>query len=208
MDGSPERDVIEFTATSSEGKKVTLEAVETEAHSGRFEGRVFPVAGAPERDSEIQLPEGGTITATYRDMENLDPGIPADRSVTIEHAKYGTPLLSAYTVSSKALPTPVVPKPDPKAKEKNARRRRTGPEAFFERRSLSYAHVDEAELGTTQLKGVVGATLHFDVVVPHLALAGSSEVDAYVQTEAGRQMAKVTRRRPSRLISPFRVPSS
>ena len=57
-------------------------------------------------DSELQVPEGGTLTLTYRDMENLDPGIPADRSVTIEHAKYVTPQLGAYTTSSKLLPVP------------------------------------------------------------------------------------------------------
>lgn len=189
MDSSPERDVVEFTATTSEGVAVTLKAVETEPHSGRFEGRVFPVAGKPARESEIQLPEGGTITATYRDMENLDPGIPADRSVTIEHARYTTPALGAYTVGSKALPPPVVPK-QPQAKAGESRSRGTAPEVFFPRRALEYAYVDEATLSATPLNGVLGATLHVDVVVPHLALAASSEIAAYVQTEAGRQMAK------------------
>lgn len=190
MDSTPERDVIDFTVTTSEGKKVTRKAVETEAHSGRFEGRVFPVAGTPERESEIQLPEGGTITATYRDMENLDPGIPADRSVTIEHAKYTTPQVAAYSVSTQLLPRPKIPKQDLKAKADKKRRRVTGPEAFFQRGELAYNHIDEATLPTTQLKGVVGTTLHVDVIAPHLALAGSSEITAYVQTEAGRQMAK------------------
>ena len=96
MDGSPERDVIEFTVTTSGGETATLKAVETEEHSGRFIGRVFPVEGEPSRDSEIQLTQGGTLTAIYRDMENLDPGIPADRTVTISHAQYAEPAIGAY----------------------------------------------------------------------------------------------------------------
>ncbi|MDT8390925.1 MAG: tetratricopeptide repeat protein [Lentisphaeria bacterium] len=190
MDSSPERDIIEFTVTTSEGKKVTQKAVETEAHSGRFEGRIFPVAGTPKRDSEIQLPEGGTITAAYRDMENLDPGIPADRSVTIEHAKYTTPKLAAYSVRTRILPRPEIPKQDLEAKADKNRRRVTGPEAFFQRGELEYIYSDEATPPASQLKGVVGATLHLDVIASHLALAASSEITAYVQTEAGRQMPR------------------
>ena len=93
MDSSPQRDSIDFTVTSSGGATANIKAVETEEHSGRFMGRVFPVAGDPSRDSEIHLDEGGTITATYRDAENLDPGIPTDRSVTIAHARYAAPAI-------------------------------------------------------------------------------------------------------------------
>ena len=101
LDSSPEKDTIEITVTSSSGATATLTAVETEEHSGRFMGRVFPVEGEPARSSEIKITPGGTLTAVYRDVENLDPGIPTDRTVTISHAAYSTPALAAYAVGSR-----------------------------------------------------------------------------------------------------------
>ncbi|MDG2401384.1 MAG: hypothetical protein P8M04_12520, partial [Akkermansiaceae bacterium] len=195
MDGSPEKDVIELLVTTASGGKATIKALETEEHSGRFLGRVFPVEGEPGRASEIQMSKGGSLTATYRDEENLDPGIPTDRSVTISHAVYQDPSISAYTIASKPLEVPV-------AEETNAVNtpgKRLAPEIVMPRRRLDYSHVESADSAKEPLQGVVGASLRFDVVVPHLALAGSSEIRAYVQTEAGRKSAEGT------LKSPFDV---
>jgi outer membrane protein assembly factor BamD (BamD/ComL family) len=183
LDGGPEKDIVEFTVTSSDGGTATLKAVETEDHSGQFIGRVFPVEGEPSRDSEIKLSAGGTLTATYRDAENLDPGIPTERPVTISHAKYGIPALDAYTISSEPLPPP--PVKEAVANDKPS----TGPEVFTERRALAYAHVSSADQSMEPHAAVIGADVRFDVVAPHLALAGSSEVRAYVQTDAVRKSA-------------------
>ena len=184
MDGSPEKDVIEFKIRTSAGKSFKAKAVETEAHSGRFVGRVFPVTGAPKRASEIRVPEGGTLTAIYRDMENLDPGIPADRSVTIEHAKYMTPVLGAYTASSELIPITEDESPAPKPgtpQKGRSSSRRSGPEVVAPRRTLAYDYVPEPKLAGTPLKAVIGGSVRFDVVATHLALAQSSEINAYVQ---------------------------
>jgi tetratricopeptide (TPR) repeat protein len=187
MDGSPAKDAVDFTVAGSGGATTTMKALETEEHSGRFVGRVFPVAGAPARESEIQMNEGGTLTLTYRDVENLDPGIPADRSVTIEHARYVTPQLGVYAVDSVALPgagnppRAAAPGKPPAGKESG---RMAGPEVVLPRRALNYAYVAETGLAGKPLQGVIGASLRFDVVAPHLALAGSSEIAAYVQVAA------------------------
>jgi len=176
MDSSAKKDVIEFTAVTSEGDKTLLKAVETEEKSGIFVGRIFPVTGKPQRASELQIPEGGTLTLTYRDMENLDPGIPTDRSVTIEHAKYRTPVLDGYTTTGK-METPRVsrtktedgtepPPPKPVWRWRGAR-------------------VPESELATTELQAVLGGNVRFDVVAPHLALSESSAINAYVQVAPG-----------------------
>ncbi|MGB1128885.1 MAG: tetratricopeptide repeat protein, partial [Haloferula sp.] len=188
LDSSPKKDTIEFTVTTSGGETATLTAVETEEHSGRFMGRVFPVEGEPSRSSEIKMTPGATLTAVYRDMENLEPGIPADRTATISHAQYAVPQLSAYAVGGEALP-PVVSEKKEDDKKADSKRR-PGPEVIYPRHSLSYEHL--AELPAEPMDAVIGAPLRFDVVVPHLALAGSSEIRAYVQTEAARQAAKVT----------------
>jgi tetratricopeptide (TPR) repeat protein len=184
LDSSPEKDTADFTVTSSDGAKVTLKAVETEEHSGQFIGRVFPVAGEPSRPSEIRMTKGGTLTATYRDTENLDPGIPTDRTVTIGHAQYALPLLSAYNQTSKPLP-PV----EPKAAVKQTPVKTVGPEIILPRRTLEYTHVGAEGLSAAKLQAVIGSDIRFDVVVPHLALAGSSTINAYVQTEAARAAA-------------------
>lgn len=176
MDTSPERDIVDFVGVSSGGGQVKLKAVEDAPHSGRFVGRIFPVAGEPQRDSEIEVPEGGTLMLVYRDMENLDPGIPADRRVVIEHAMYRTPEIGVYTARSELLP------PD---------------ENGLSQRSLAYDYVDESQLETAELNAVIGSAVRFDVVVPHLALSESSRITAYVQTEAGRQLARKSGKDPA-----------
>lgn len=189
MDASAGKDMIEIAVTSSSGGKATIQAIETEEHSGRFLGRIFPVTGQPARASEIQLNEGGTLTAVYRDTENLSPGIPTDREIVIQHAIYSEPALSAYNTSTK--PIAVVP-PNPETQKKSdTPTRTTGPELVTERRSLHFDHSEPSK----SLVAVLGSSVRFDVVFPHLALAESSTVNAYVQTEAGRK-AKQTELKP------------
>ncbi len=182
MDSSVEMDTVEFKVVTSGGMTATIKALETAEHSGRFIGRVFPVPGKPSRDSEIQLEEGGTLTATYLDVENLNPGIPAERSVTIAHARYVEPGLEAYTMSSELLPPA---KDIPVSNKESGGTRKPGPEIVQPRRTLDYAPPGKAGGAV-----VLGGSLRFDVVVPHLALADSSEITAYVQTDAGRKALK------------------
>ena len=195
MDGSPKRDTVEFKITTSSGGEATVKALETEEHSGRFIGKIFPVDGEPSRASEIKMTKGGTLTAVYRDHENLNPGIPTDRKVTISHANYATPALAAYNMASKKL-SPVEPEEESTAKPKTRSGSRRLPEVVQERRSLDYSYVPEENLADAELQGVIGASLRFDVVVPHLALASSSEIRAYIQTDAARKAAKGTLKQP------------
>ena len=204
MDVSPDRDQIEFTitavgqasslpsfkgqpqATASDSQPGNLRhviALETEPHSGIFLGRVFPVETTPSRDSEIQVAAGGTLTATYRDTENLDPGIPTDRTATIEHARYTTPSLAVYNVTTDELPPVEANDEDEKDKDEN------GPEIILPRRALNYTHMDHAAIKSKTPQAVIGTSLRFDVIAPHLAFAGSSTITAYVQTDRGRKAA-------------------
>lgn len=188
MDATTEKDMVEVKVTSSSGGTTTIQALETEDQSGRFLGRIFPVTGQPGRASEIQLNEGGTLTASYRDTENLSPGIPTEREIVIQHAIYTEPALSAYTTTTQ----PIAAKPvqvDPK--KANTPTRSSGPELVIARRSLNFEHTDPK----SPLTAVLGSSVRFDVVFPHLALAGSSSINAYVQTETGRK-AKPTPVKP------------
>jgi tetratricopeptide (TPR) repeat protein len=188
LDSSPKRDTIEINVTSSGGATATLTAVETAEHSGRFMGRVFPVEGEPARSSEIKITPGETLTAVYRDVENLDPGIPTDRTATISHAVYSTPALAAYAVGSEETP-----ESEEKAEEKKpaTKTRVSAPEVVRPRRSLNYSHLVEDIFAGEKIDTLIGAPIRFDVVAPHLALAKSSEIRAYVQTDAARKAAKL-----------------
>lgn len=193
MDSSPEKDIIEIKVTSSSGGNAVIKAVETEEQSGVFLGRIFPVNAEPGRDSEIKVTEGGTLTATYLDAENLSPGIPTERTVIIQHARYTDPALSAYTVTTKKLPPPPVKPAEPKTTT-----RTSAPEVVTPRRALIFEHADPAK----PLAAVADSSVRFDVVVPHLALAGSSTVNAYVQTEAGRKAKQTTLKQPFDVAAP------
>jgi len=188
MDSSPEKDIVEIKVVSSSGGTATIKAVETENHSGRFLGRIFPVAGEPSRDSEVRVGEGGHLTASYRDAENLNPGIPTERTMLIEQASYREPALAAYHMTSETLQ-----KPADAMKSVKANSSRANGEVVTPRRAISYIHADQA--GKSHA-AVVGASLRFDVVVPHLALAGSSAINAYVQTSAGRKAMKEGAKQP------------
>ncbi len=186
MDVGPDADRVSFTVRSSDGSTATLQALETGPHTGEFLGRVFPMTSQPLRDEDIQVPHGGTLTAVYRDEENLDPGIPADRTVTLEHARYATPALVVYDVTTRPLEpqgakTPASPKPDQSDR---------GQEVVAPRRVLDYHAPGKPEAGAAASRLVVGASLRFDVVAPHLAFASSSKIVAYVQTESGRRASE------------------
>jgi outer membrane protein assembly factor BamD (BamD/ComL family) len=195
MDASEDKDLIEIKVTSSSGGEATIQAIETEEHSGRFLGRIFPVTGQPARASEIQITEGGTLKATYRDAENLSPGIPTEREVVIQHALYTVPALSAYTVTTKAFAVPEKPSPENKPATPA---RKSGPEVVTPRRSLHFEHTD----ATAPLTAVIGSSVRFDVVFPHLALAGSSNINAYVQTESGRKAKTSELKKPFDVAAP------
>lgn len=185
MDSSADKDIVEVKVTSTNGGTATIQAVETEEHSGRFLGRVFPVPGEPARASEIKVAEGGGMTLAYHDAENLDPGIAATRSVELQHAGYKDPVLESYPTYSEALPAPKV---EPGPKSKNAAKA-PAVEVVTPRFTLNYKHAGD---GKGPHDALANASLCFDVVSPHLALARSSTIHAYVQTESGRKKANVS----------------
>ncbi len=187
MDGSANKDMVDIKVVSSSGGSTTIKAVETEEHSGRFLGRIFPVTGTPARDSEIQVAEGGTLNASYLDSENLSPGIPTERTVVIQHARYTDPAISVYTASTKALPAPSTKPTTTKTTTRTA-----APEVVVPRRALMFDHSDPSK----PLAAVSGSSVRFDIIVPHLALAGSSTINAYVQTEAGRKAKQAALKEP------------
>lgn len=186
LDITPERDTVEFTVTNSEGTSITLQAVESGENTGSFMGRFFPVEAAPTRASEIQLTPGASLTISYRDNENLTPGIPTDRTTTINHALYQTPTIAAYGHTTE----PIAPTETLIAPAKT--RASWMPQPLTPRRAIDFTHHADSELPATTPAIILGASVRFDIVASHLALTTTSEVPAFIQTESARKAAGIT----------------
>lgn len=102
-DTTEKPDTVKFTAKSASGKAVEMTALETAPHSGIFVGALFPVAAAPQRESELQVAPGDDVTLAYLDRENTDPGIPWERTCLVEQTVFEPPQLRIYEVASRPL---------------------------------------------------------------------------------------------------------
>ena len=102
-DVSDAPDKLKFWAQAGDGKRLELEALETDAHSGVFLGKVFPVTGAPQRPAELTVGKDDDVTVGYLDQENTDPGIPWERQFVVEQTAETQPVLRVYDVASRLL---------------------------------------------------------------------------------------------------------
>jgi len=93
MDMTDKPDSVDVLLESRNGGKKKFVAKETGASTAMFRLAVIPVPGAPAKPNEFQVGKGQTITATYRDEENIRPGVPADRFAAVDHAVYAEPKL-------------------------------------------------------------------------------------------------------------------
>jgi hypothetical protein len=82
---------------------VNVEALETDAHSGIFIGTLFPVAGEPQRPTEVKVAQGEDLLVKYADQENTDPGIPWERTSLVEQTGGDESSLRVYDVASRPL---------------------------------------------------------------------------------------------------------
>ena len=108
-DLSDKRDTVPVQVATSSGEKLTLQALETwvndateerQGHSGVFLA-LLKIGKATEKDT-IKISPGDTLTASYLDKENTNPGVPVERTYALEEAGSGKPRLVVYrtTVAS------------------------------------------------------------------------------------------------------------
>jgi tetratricopeptide (TPR) repeat protein len=207
MDMSDEPDVIDVTLQSKSGKR-TFKATETDPSNGIFRLTVTPVPGAPADDTQIQVAAGDTITAIYRDAENIRPGVPIDREVDITHAVYTEPTIAISHASispinpgdfekppgARGLPVGFARVDAHRGEEseglivKEREKRATGG-TVRPRWQIDSMFVDAATPPEGGHAAVHGTKVHFDLKAPHLALRVGSTVSVYVQTDASRKVA-------------------
>ena len=181
-DISDEPDKLKFSAQGSSGKPVELEALETDAHSGIFIGKVFAVAGQPQRPSEITIGKGDDVLLTYVDERNTDYGIPWKRTYTVEQTTDVAPQLRVYDVASRPLT-------DAEIKAAVA----TVDVRHFEEvvpmtRSIVATRPPEP-YSERPATGMFVAPLIVELTYPTVAQSPLSKATLYVQTSSGRKMA-------------------
>ena len=101
-DQSPERDQLQVFVATTGGETLTLTAVEMGnedeeqagdgVHTGTY--RALLRLGDQTGEDMIRLDAGQLLTIGYLDRENLDPGVPFQRTVTISEAGDSVPELS------------------------------------------------------------------------------------------------------------------
>jgi len=181
-DVSSERDKVPFEARTASGERVTLEALESEAHSGVFIGRVFPVPGKAARAAEVTVQTGEDLILAYRDRENTNPGISWERRAVIEPVIQRTPQLHVYHTESRLL-----------SEEERARvvkmagTVRHREEVVPVTRSLAITSPERSVAGAPPPVGLHGVPVLFDLIYPTAVQSPESSVTVYVQTRTGRE---------------------
>jgi outer membrane protein assembly factor BamD (BamD/ComL family) len=194
MDVSIEPDKLKVTLRTEAGEERDFEAIETDDSTGIFKLIVIPVKGEAKGANQIKVAEGSTITASYLDQENNRPGVPIERTASIDQAIFSTPQF----ILSHATVTPL--KSEATRSLLHGFERRDFPDADEERiaseRVSPRWQIENAMLPATEAPGggfdvVHGRTVYLELIAPHLSLGTSSGVTVYAQTDSGRRQAGV-----------------
>jgi TolA-binding protein len=195
MDETPEPDTLTVTVTSDRGETRELKAVETGSSTGVFRTWVTPVAGRTQQPEQIQVTQGGRLSATYLDKDNLRPGVPHERAVSIHHGAFEVPRIEiAHADLVPFEESPVrgqwlgnlnESQQDPYWARQTGRVSNTG-ELIQTRYTMLQRYLSTDESPDGGLSVVHGRTALVDVIAPHLALGAASSIKVYVQTDDGR----------------------
>jgi outer membrane protein assembly factor BamD (BamD/ComL family) len=190
MDSTVSPDKVKVSLETPTGTK-EFEATETGDSTGIFKLTVTPVSVTPKNETEIQVPEGGTITARYMDLENNRPGVPTPRIATISHAAYTEPQIRL----SHATVTPIEGEGTAATLHHGFERLSNDrPDATSEVIRASWT-ADHALLPTSKapeggFQAVVGQRMVLEILAPQMALGVSSKIEVFAQTDQGRSAAE------------------
>ncbi len=192
-DHTAKRDTVEFTAWTTAGEPHTYKALETEPHSGAFVGKVFPVEGETERDSEIQVTEGDQVFLSYLDKENTDPGIPWQREYAVPQVFWQDPELRLFDSEVTALTEEQMPNQNGQAGQPSgAEVERSTLETTMPPQALNLKRPDFMDEGLEASAFVDGPKI-VELTFPTITVSPRSTATIYVQTETARAKAKSRR---------------
>ncbi len=189
MDTTVKPDKVKVTLETSNGTK-EFEATETGDSTGIFKLTFNPVSTASNKADEIQVPEGGVITARYMDEENNRPGVPTPRIATIRHAAYTEPQIrlthtTASPVQGQGINSILhngferIPydRPDPAV------------ESIRASWQLNHTMLSSTEPPDGGFNAVLGQSMFMEIIAPQMALGTTSQIEVFVQTDQGRLAA-------------------
>ncbi|MFM2170698.1 MAG: hypothetical protein RI957_927 [Verrucomicrobiota bacterium] len=185
MDATVTPDKVKVAIETPQGSK-TFEAIETGDSTGVFKLVMTPVPGAATGENQVQVPVGGTITASYSDQENNRPGVPTSRIAIIRHAAYQAPQL----VLSHATVTPLEPEGQAAILHHGFERivsekPSQGTETI--RQSWKIAHSMQPADGKQE--AVLGQLMYLEIIAPQMALGEASTIEVFAQTDQSRSGA-------------------
>ena len=190
MDVTVEPDTVKVTLETSDGDRREFDAVETGDSTGMFKLVVTPVTGAA-NGNQIQVAEGGTITARYLDQENNRPGVPAERVATIEQAAFTQP---QFRLSHSEV-TPLEGEGAMATLVHGFERLEPGATRAVSESVRGRWMLEEGFRPTTEapeggFNAVSGRELFLELIAPQFALGTASTVTVFAQTDAGRRTGR------------------
>jgi outer membrane protein assembly factor BamD (BamD/ComL family) len=190
MDSTVKPDKVKVSVETSSGTK-EFEAVETGDSTGIFKLVIKPVTTASKKADEIQVPNGGFITARYMDQENNRPGVPTERIATIRHASFVEPeiRLSHATVTPAQGPGKI------SGLNHGFKRLLENEKPSIANENISAAWDIKHDMYSTKqapeggFNAVLGQKIFVEVVAPQMALGVTSKIEIFAQTDEGRRAA-------------------
>jgi len=206
-----DRDTVPIQVTTSSGEKLTLKALETwvngdeeqQKHSGVYLA-LLRIGNTTEKDT-IKVQPGDTITVGYWDKENTKPGIPFERTYTVEEAGRSRPALVVYRTNTKMVEDKGE---DAKARLRRMRMRGKQPESLViykeqvEARK-PYSQKEEGEAPAEPIAVCVSAPLLLEVTYPRAAMNSGSLFNAILVSESEMKAAAKANRKPTELKVPM-----
>lgn len=207
-DTTDARDTVDVKVTTSSGETLSLKALETainrggpeqeaySAHAGQF--LAVLKFGSQTKGDTIKVNPGDSITVSYTDRENTNPGIPVDRTYTVNEAGSEAPRLTVYRTSVKMVPDI---SPDAKARLKRLVGRETKGAVLYKPQTVA-RHPDYVPLVPAtqptrkEIVASVEAPLLFEVAYPRRALNSGSILEVTAVAESELQAAAKEKREP------------
>jgi len=108
-DTTDERDTVEVHVSTTSGEKLTLKSLETapnasddrQKHAGQF--LAILKIGTETKGDTVKVVQGDRVTVSYLDKENTKPGVPIERSFSIDEAGRGEPKFLVYRTTMKQV---------------------------------------------------------------------------------------------------------
>ena len=189
LDTTAEPDTVAFTARLYDGEPITLQALETDAHSGVFVGKVFPVESAPQRPGELMVGGNAEVVLEYIDAENTNPGVSWPRTARVEQAWYTPPQLRVYGLTSRPLDEQeLAAQLDAEAADAEAG---LAAETVPVRRTLTAVRPELPNPAGEPATAVIGGPLLVEVLFPFVAQSPESSIEVYAQAQSARGAAGV-----------------